>query len=492
MMKKRIHQIDLFRKFPHDVQNDVFNLLIQKGKDTSFGIDHQFKNIKTISDFCKYVPTRTYEELFPYIKRVRNNEKNVLWPGNVNWFAKSSGTTNDNSKYIPITKESLEECHYKGGKDMLSLYCNNFPETNLYNGKGLMLGGSLETNQVYNYTDGDLSAILINNFPFWVNMHRSPDLKTALLKDWELKLDLILKQSLRENITNITGVCSWVLVLLNKAIEKSNCNNIMDLWPNLELYMHGGVNFSPYKNQFENLIPSKNMNYLEGYNASEGFFGIQDQKHKKDLLLMLDYGIFYEFIPLDEFNKGNKEAICLHKVKLNTPYVLVISTNSGLWRYIIGDTIRFTSLDPYRIKLVGRTQSYLNAVGEELMVENTDEALRICAFKHNCTISNYIVSPFFVKEGVAIHKWIIEFNKEPHSKNDFMFDLDDSLKKINSDYESKRYKNYLLLFPELIDVKQGLFYKWLSKNNRLGGQFKVPRLDNSSKIFKDILQVTIT
>ena len=491
MMKKRIHQIDLFRKFPHEVQNDVFNSLIHKGKYTCFGDDHKFKNIKTISDFCKHIPIRTYEEIFPYINRVRNNEKNVLWPGNVNWFAKSSGTTNDKSKYIPITKESLEECHYKGGKDMLSLYCNNFPETNLYNGKGLMLGGSLETNSVYNYTDGDLSAILINNFPFWVNMHRSPDLKTALLKDWELKLDLILKQSLHENITNITGVCSWVLVLLNKAIEVSNSKNIMDIWPNLELYMHGGVNFSPYKNQFENLIPSKNMNYLEGYNASEGFFGIQDQKHKKDLLLMLDYGIFYEFIPLDEFNKGNKEAICLHEVTLNTPYVLVISTNSGLWRYIIGDTIRFTSVDPYRIKLVGRTHSYLNAVGEELMVENTDEALRICAFKHNCTISNYIVAPFFVKEGVAVHKWIIEFIKEPQSKNNFLVDLDDSLKRINSDYESKRYKNYLLLFPELIDVKKGLFYKWLSKNNRLGGQFKVPRLDNSSKIFKDILQVDI-
>ena len=491
-MKKRIHQINLFRKFPHDVQKEVFSLLIEKGKNTSFGEDHKFHKINSIVDFRKQVPVRTYEELFSYINRVRESEKDVLWPGKVYWFARSSGTTNDKSKFIPITRDSLEECHFKGGKDMLSLYCNNFPETNLYNGKGLMLGGSLEQNMVYNYTDGDLSAILINNFPFWVNMHRSPDLQTALLKDWELKLDLISDQVLREDITNITGVCSWVLVLLNKILEKSGSENIQEVWPNLELYMHGGVNFSPYKNQFEKLITKENMNYLEGYNASEGFFGIQDQIQEKDLLLMLDYGIFYEFIPLDKFNKGNKEALCLKDVSLNTTYVIVISTNAGLWRYIIGDTVRFTSLDPYRIKIVGRTQSYLNAVGEELMVENADEALKICAEKHNCTISNYIVSPFFINEAIAVHKWIIEFVRFPASKSDFMRDLDDSLKKLNSDYESKRYKDYLLLPPELIDVKKGIFYNWLSKNNRLGGQYKVPRLDNSTKIFLDILQANRT
>ena len=491
-MKKRIHQINLFRKYPHDVQKEVFSLLIEKGKSTSFGVDHKFHKINSIDEFRKQVPVRTYEELFSYISRVRENEKDVLWPGRIDWFAKSSGTTNDKSKYIPISRDSLEECHFKGGKDMLSIYCNNFPETNLYNGKGLMLGGSLEQNRVYNYTDGDLSAILINNFPFWVNMHRSPDLQTALLKDWELKLDLISDQVLREDITNITGVCSWVLVLLNKILEKSGAENIKEVWPNLELYMHGGVNYSPYKNQFEKLIPKGNMNYLEGYNASEGFFGIQDQQKEKDLLLMLDYGIFYEFIPLDMFNKSNKEAVCLKDVSLNTTYVIVISTNAGLWRYIIGDTVRFTSLDPYRIKIVGRTQSYLNAVGEELMVENADEALKICAQKHNCTISNYIVAPFFKNDAVAIHKWIIEFVRFPDSKSDFMIDLDDSLKKLNSDYESKRYKDYLLLPPELIDVRKGVFYDWLSKNNRLGGQYKVPRLDNSTKIFLDILQLNRT
>ena len=487
-MRKRIHQINLFRKFPHDVQKEVFSSLIEKGKSTSFGTDHKFHKINSIDDFRKHVPVRTYEELFSYIKRVRENEKNVLWPGKIEWFARSSGTTNDKSKYIPISKDSLEDCHFKGGKDMLSLYCNNFPETNLYNGKGLMLGGSLEHNNTYRYTDGDLSAILINNFPFWVNMHRSPDLQTALLKDWELKLDLITDKALREDITNITGVCSWVLVLLNKIIEKSGADSIQEVWPNLELYMHGGVNFSPYKNQFDNLIPVENMNYLEGYNASEGFFGIQDQIQKKDLLLMLDYGIFYEFIPLDKFKKSNRESICLKDVSLNTTYVLVISTNAGLWRYIVGDTVRFTSVDPYRIKIVGRTQSYLNAVGEELMVENADEALKICTEKHKCTISNYIVSPFFINEAIAVHRWIIEFNILPDSKSEFMRDLDDSLKKLNSDYESKRYKDYLLLPPELIDVKKGVFYNWLSKNNRLGGQFKVPRLDNSSTIFQDILQ----
>lgn len=489
-MRKRIHQIDFFRKYPIEVQEEVLEKLIAKAKDTSFAIDHNFKNIKSYSDFKNQIPLRRYEELYPYIKRQKKGEKNVLWPGKVKCFAKSSGTTNDRSKYIPISEESLRECHYKGGKDMLSLYCNNYPNTKMFNGKGLMLGGSLKNSS--DYTEGDLSAILINNFPFWVNMHRSPTLETALLKEWNRKLDLMTNQALKENITNITGVCSWVLVLLHKIIEKSGAKNIAEVWPNLELYMHGGVNFSPYKNQFNQLIPCSNMNYLEGYNASEGFFGIQDQKDDKDLLLMLDYGIFYEFISLSDYHRGEKITINLRDVKLYEIYVIVISTNAGLWRYIIGDTIRFTCLNPFRIKIVGRTQSFINAVGEELMVENAEEALRLSSEKHQCMISDYIVSPVFVDKAVAYHKWIIEFSDKPDSLENFKIDLDKNLKLLNSDYESKRTNDFVLLPPEIIEAKPRLFYTWLEKNKRLGGQYKVPRLDNSTEIFNEILELNTT
>ena len=490
LMRQRIHQIDFFRNHPIKVQKEVFDNLITKAKGTSFGIDHNFKNIKSYYEFKNQVPLRSYEELYPYIDRQKKGEKNVLWPGKVQCFAKSSGTTNDRSKYIPMSEESLKECHYKGGKDMLSLYCTNFPDTNIFNGKGLMLGGSL--NNVSGFIEGDLSAILIKNFPFWVNMHRSPDLETSLLKEWNRKLDLITNQAIKQNITNITGVCSWVLVLLHKIIEKSGANNITEVWPNLELYMHGGVNFGPYKNQFSHMIPSSDMNYLEGYNASEGFFGIQDQKNEKDLLLMLDYGIFYEFISLSNFNKGERNTVSLRDIELGEIYVIVISTNAGLWRYIIGDTIRFTCLNPFRIKIVGRTQSYINAVGEELMVENTDQALRLASEKHQCMISDYIVSAVFVERAVAYHKWIIEFSKKPDSLEDFKLDLDTNLKLLNSDYESKRNNNFVLLPPEIVEAKSGLFYDWLEKNNRLGGQYKVPRLDNSTEIFKEISELNTT
>jgi len=491
-MKKRIHQIDLFCKYPIRAQEDVFENLIEKGKHTSFGREHSFPSVSSYSDYCNQVPVRTYEELFPYIDKLKKGKENVLWPGKVKWFAKSSGTTNARSKYIPISKESLENCHFKGGKDMLSLYANNFPKTNMYNGKGLMLGGGQKYNSIYNFTEGDLSAILIDNFPFWVNIHRTPDLKTALLKNWDEKLNLISDQALKEDVTNITGVPSWVLVLLHKILEKSGAKDIREIWPNLELYMHGGVNFDPYKDQFEKLIPSNKMSYLEAYNASEGFFGIQDQKDSKDLLLMLDYGIFYEFIPLSSYNKGDKIAITLKDVVIDDIYVIVISTNAGLWRYIIGDTIRFTSITPFRIKIVGRTQSYINAVGEELMVENAESALRLCSEKYNCMVSDYIATAVFVKKGIAFHKWIIEFSVPPKSEGDFMKDLDNILRGVNSDYNAKRTNNFVLLPPELVVAKKDLFYKWLEKHNRLGGQFKVPRLDNSSEIFNEILELNIT
>lgn len=492
VMRKRIHQINFFRDNPNQAQDNVFQSLIENGKFTTFGAEHNFIEINSYSDFSKKIPLRTYEQLFPYIEKIRKGEKDVLWPGEIKMFAKSSGTTNDRSKYIPISEESLKNCHFKGGKDMLSLYCNNFTNTNIFNGKGLMLGGSKESNTTFQFVDADLSALLLDNFPFWVNMHRVPDLETALMKDWDKKLDMMCEQALNSNVTNITGVPSWMLVLFNRMIEKSGAKNILEIWPNLELYMHGGVNFGPYINQFKRFIPSENMNYLEGYNASEGFFGIQDQKNSKDLLLMLDYGVFYEFLLLSEYNNGEMKAIPLADVKLDKVYVIVISTNGGLWRYIIGDTIRFTSLNPYRIKIVGRTKSFLNSVGEELVVENTELAVEECSLIHKCSISDYIATSIFVEDGIAQHKWIIEFKTDPNSKKEFMKDLDKKLREINSDYDAKRSEGYCLLPPEIIVAEEGLFTEWLRNNERLGGQYKVPRLDNSSKIFFDIMKSKTT
>ena len=491
VMKKRIHQIYNFKENPIKTQNGVLEYLLEKGKSSLFGVNHNFHEIRSYSEFTQKVKIRTYEDIFPYIEKIRSGERDILWPGKVDWFAKSSGTTNDKSKYIPVSKESLINCHFKGGKDMLSLYSDNFPESEIYNGKGLMMGGSLDfTNQ--NYTDGDLSAILLDNFPFWVNMHRIPDIETALMKDWESKLQKMTSQALKSDVTNITGIPSWMLVLFKNMLDKSGAKNISEIWPNLELYMHGGVNFEPFKKQFETLIPTNKMNYLEAYNASEGFFGIQDQKHSKDLLLMLDYGIFYEFIPLSEYNNGKREAITLDRIKIGVVYVLIISTNAGLWRYVIGDTIRFTSDNPFRIKIVGRTKSFLNSVGEELMVENTDEALKNCLESDNCSIKDYIVTSVHDENGKVFHHWIIEFVKEPKNKDNFMSCLDKNLRLINSDYDSKRSKNLLLQTPQLTIANKDLFYKWLEKNNRIGGQFKIPRLDSTSRIFNDIIKMNIT
>ena len=317
----------------------------------------------------------TYEEITHYIDRVRNGEENILWPGKIKWFAKSSGTTNNKSKFIPISKESLHDCHFKGGKDMLSLYGNNFPNSNIYNGKGLMLGGSITETQSGKAKEGDLSAILLDEFPFWVNYHRIPDIETALMSEWEEKLERIAQQAVNENITNLTGVPSWMLILLKQIVKISGKKNISEVWPNLELYMHGGVNFEPYRSQFEELIPSKKMNYLEAYNASEGLIGLQDKSPSEGMLLMLDYGIFYEFIPMEKFSIGIMEPINLKDVELNKKYAIVISTNGGLWRYLIGDIIEFTTLYPFRIKISGRTKNCINTFGEELMVHNTDTAI---------------------------------------------------------------------------------------------------------------------
>ena len=488
-MQKRIRNINEFIQEPIKYQKDVFNYLIKNGKKTKFGKEHDFDKITDYNNFKNQIPVRSYEELSAYIEKIRKGEEDILWPGKVNWFAKSSGTTNSKSKFIPITKESLVDCHLKGGKDMLSLYENNFPKTNIYNGKGLMLGGSIENSESGRFKDGDLSAILLHEFPFWVNYHRVPDLNTAVMKEWNKKLDAIAIQAVNENITNLTGVPSWMLILLKRILKLSGKNNISEVWPNLELYMHGGINFEPYKEQFKALIPSEKMNYLEGYNASEGFLGIQDKNPSKGILLMLNYGIFYEFIPMKAFKQGKLNTIELSNVELNKQYALVISTNAGLWRYLIGDVIQFTNIYPFRIKIVGRTKSCINTFGEELMVHNTDAAISKSCQKYNCSITDYTVAPIFINDHSGGHQWFIEFSKKPQKLNLFMKEIDVQIKKINSDYETKRNNNLILKFPELEVIENNEFYIWMKENNRLGGQHKIPRLMENRKIAERILSI---
>lgn len=489
IIRKRIKNINRVIANPIKYQKNLFNYLLKKGIKTKFGEEHDLIKINNYKDFKNQVPIRTYEELDPYIQRIRKGEESVLWPGKVKWFAKSSGTTNHQSKFIPITKESLKDCHYKAGKDMLSLYENNFKKNTLYNGKGIMLGGSFSSVTNKKYIDGDLSAILLKEFPLWVNHHRIPDIDTALMEEWDEKLEKIAKQAINANITNLTGVPSWMLILLKRILAISGKKNILEIWPDLELYMHGGVNFDPYKKQFQELIPSNKMNYLEGYNASEGFIAIQDKNPSKGMLLMLNYGIFYEFIPIKKYLQGKRSAINLSEVKLNEQYALVITTNGGLWRYLIGDVIEFTTLTPFRIKIIGRTKSYLNAFGEEIMVHNTDSAIKKSCTKYNCSITDYTVAPIFIDNESGGHQWLIEFSKKPQNLKLFMKEIDYQLKQLNSDYEAKRTDNLIIRFPELIVIENNEFYLWLKENNRLGGQYKIPRLSANRDIAEKIISI---
>ncbi len=488
-MRNRIKKINNNIYNPIKCQTKVFNYLIRKGIKTKFGKEHQFNRIYNYDQFKKQVPIRKYEQFTEYISKIKNGEKDVLWPGKMKFFAKSSGTTNNKSKYIPITKESLHSCHFKAGKDMLSIYENNFSKNNIYNGKGLMLGGSIQKSKTKKIIIGDLSAILIKKFPFWVNYHRVPDKKTALMHNWDQKLEKIAKQAVNENITNITGVPSWMLILLKRILKISGKKNIVEVWPNIELYIHGGINFAPYKKQFEQLIPRKKMNYLEGYNASEGFFGIQDKTKSKGMLLMLDYGVFYEFIPMHKYRQNKLEAIDLSNVEINTNYALVITTNAGLWRYLIGDVVEFTSISPYRIKIIGRTKSYINTFGEELMIHNTDKAIDIACQEFNCIINEYMVAPIHISKKTGGHEWFIEFVKQPENLTLFMHELDFQIKNLNSDYEAKRYKNLILRPPKLVVIENNEFYIWLKENNRLGGQYKIPRLTENRVIADRIIKI---
>ena len=490
ILKKRKYQIDLFVKHPIEVQEEVLYDLLSEARGTSIGRQYDFGSIKSYEVFAERVPIRQYESIEPLIERNRRGEQNVFWPGKIQWFAKSSGTTNAKSKFIPVSDEALDDCHFKAGKDMLCLYINNNEDTEIFKGKGLRLGGS---SAVYEDNDtyfGDLSAIIIENMPFWADISSAPSQKTALMSEWETKMDAIVHETIQEDITSLAGVPSWMLVLLNRVLEVTGKQNLLQVWPNLEVYFHGGVNFKPYREQYEKLIPKKDFRYYETYNASEGFFAIQDQNDSDELLLMLDYGIFYEFIPMDRFEGEDSKAIPLEQVELGRNYALVISTNSGLWRYLIGDTVKFTNLKPYRIKITGRTKHHLNVFGEELMVENAEDALERTCKMTGSQIMEYTVAPVFMNGGRnGGHEWLIEFRKQPESMENFTRILDESLKEVNSDYEAKRYMDMTLRMPTVHVARDGLFYDWLKAKNKLGGQHKVPRLSNRRDYLEELMSL---
>jgi hypothetical protein len=489
IMKQRIHQIELFLKYPNEVQQDWLFKLLAAARNTEWGIKHDYVSIKSAEEFRNRVPVQNYETIKSYIVRLRQGEQNLLWHSDIKWFAKSSGTTSDKSKFIPVSLESLEECHFKGGKDLLSIYCNNNPDTKLFDGKLLSLGGSHRINSFSNESFyGDLSAILIQNLPFWIQLLRTPDLSIALMDEWEEKIDRMARVTMLEDVTNISGVPSWTMVLLKRILELSDKKDLNEVWPNLELFVHGGVSFTPYREQFKKIIPKSSMNYLETYNASEGFFGIQDQHKSDEMLLMLDYGIYYEFMDMDDVAKENPATIGLDKVVPFKEYALIISTNAGLWRYQIGDTVMFTSTNPYRIKITGRTASFINAFGEELIVDNAEKAMAEACDRTSSVVKDYTAAPVYITENTnGAHEWLIEFEKAPPDLKQFSIYLDEALKKLNSDYEAKRYLDMALRQPILRAMPENTFYRWLKSKDKLGGQHKVPRLSNNRKIVDEIL-----
>ncbi|MDZ4664132.1 MAG: GH3 auxin-responsive promoter family protein [Bacteroidota bacterium] len=486
LMKKRMHQIELFMKYPVDVQMEWMHNLLNSASETEYGKTYNFAEINSYEQFKKQVPINDYESLKPYIERNRKGEQNLLWHTDIKWFAKSSGTT-DKSKFLPVSLEHLDGCHYKGGRDMVTLHCINNLETQLFTGKNLALGGSFKEDHFGDHHSfhGDVSAIIIQNLPMWAEFFRAPNVSIALMDEWESKLEKLSDTMTSENVTSIAGVPSWMLVLLKRILERSGAKTIKEVWPNFEVYFHGGVSFGPYKEQFKQLFGSDKVSYLQLYNASEGFFGIQDQLNSDEILLMLDYGIFYEFQELGQ----DKPVICLDEVKVGVDYEIIISTNAGLWRYRLGDVIQFTSINPYRFIITGRTKQFINVFGEELMVHNADNAIAAACEKTHAMVRDYTVAPVFMNENAGAHEWLIEFERQPNNFEFFVALLDEALKKQNSDYEAKRYNNYVLHAPVVKNIPQNSFYNWLKFNNKLGGQYKVPRLNNKRDILEEVLKV---
>jgi GH3 auxin-responsive promoter len=489
-LKKRFHQIELFLKYPIEVQEELLFQLLQKAKNTEVGKKYDFASINNYKSFAERIPISTYEENEAQIERARRGESNIFWPTPIKWFAKSSGTTNAKSKFIPVSQDSLEDCHYAASKDLLCIYFHNNPESQLFVGKSLRLGGSKELYKENGTAFGDLSAILIDNMPFWAEFSSTPSNEVSLMADWETKMQAIVDETIKEKVSSLAGVPSWMLVLLNHVVETTGKDNLFDVWPGLEVYFHGGVNFDPYVDQYRKLLPLDDFKYYEIYNASEGFFAIQDHNDRKDLLLMLDYGIFYEFIPMDTYGSIHEKVIPLSEVEIGKNYAIIITTNAGLWRYKVGDTVRFTSVSPYRIRVSGRTKHHINVFGEELIIENADTALRKTAGITQSEILDYTAGPIFMKgKEKGAHEWIIEFKTPPDNIKKFEEVLDRSLQEVNSDYEAKRFNNTTLNAPKIHSARENLFYDWLKAYGKLGGQHKIPRLSNSRDFIEELLKM---
>jgi hypothetical protein len=494
-IKRRTSRIEEFRNFPIETQQEMFHSLIDRAKFTDFGIKHGFKDFSDIKDFQERVPVVTYEEHYPWIERVLKGEKNVLWPSEIKWFSKSSGTTNSRSKYIPVSDESLEECNYRGGKDLLTLYIENKPDSQLFEGKSISIGGSLHANPFNTPAMvGDISAIITRNMPKWAEIFRIPPPEIALLDKWEDKMEKMIEICSTENVTGIAGVPTWTVVLIESIMQRMGVKNALEFWPQFEVFFHGAVSFTPYRKLFkESIFPSSQVNYFESYNASEGFFAIQDDLALPDqMLLMLDYGVFFEFLPAEEWNKEFPKALTLDQVELGKNYAVVISTNGGLWRYKIGDTVKFTSIYPFRIKISGRTKHFINTFGEELVVENADQAIAYVSEKTGVTIKDYTAGPVFMDaNSKGGHEWIIECTEIPQDKSKFTALLDDKLREVNSDYDAKRQNDIALVKPIIHFVDSGTFFHWMESRGKLGGQNKVPRLSNTREYIDDIIKSTI-
>ncbi|EKB49489.1 GH3 auxin-responsive promoter family protein [Cecembia lonarensis] len=494
IFKNRIGQIDNFKKNPIEVQRDTFEELIASARRTEFGKQHGFSSIKKYQDFAANVPVQSYEEMQSFFERIMKGEQNLLWPSEILWFSKSSGTTSSRSKYIPVSNEALEDCHFKGGKDMITLYVNNYPDSRLFSGKSLSIGGSLSNNPINPDSEiqvGDISAVIMQNLPLWVQFARTPGLEIALMQEWESKIERMAREVMDENVVSISGVPTWTIVLLQRILELKKAKHILEVWPNLEVFFHGAVAFGPYRSLFKELIPSPKMRYMETYNASEGFFGIQDQTNSDEMLLMLDYGIFYEFIPMEDWEKDSPKVIPLSEVEIGKNYAIIISTNAGLWRYKIGDTVKFTSTQPYRFKISGRTKHFINAFGEEVIVENAERAVQAASEATGATITNFTAAPVYFGDSSSkgAHEWVIEFKKFPDDKEKFTAVLDQKLREINSDYDAKRYKDLALSQPKVHFSEEGLFEKWLKSKGKLGGQNKVPRLSNTREYLDEVLSL---
>lgn len=492
VIRKRIRQIELFMDHPEEVQQNVLASNVARSTNTEYGKQYGFDSISSYTTFKEQVPIVQYEDIEPLITRIKNGEQNVLWPSEIRWFAKSSGTTNAKSKFIPLSNDSLEDCHFKAGKDMLALYFYNKPDSKIFTGRSLRLGGSTQISNINNQSYfGDLSAILIENFPVWVELRSIPSRDISLMDEWESKMNAIALASINEDVTSLAGVPSWMLVLMNHILKTTGKQSIKEVWPNLELYMHGGVSFEPYRAQFKSIMPNNGFEFMEIYNASEGFFGIQDQPGSRDMLLMLDYGIFYEFIPLEYLdNDPYAHIIPLSDVECNAIYAMVITTNGGLWRYNIGDTIEFTSTRPYRFRIAGRTKHFINVFGEELMVSNADAALQQASDAHGCRVVDYTAAPVYMQGNESgAHEWLIEFSPAPADIVAFTETLDAALKSLNTDYEAKRHKNMALKMPIIHQAPKDVFYRWLKDKGKLGGQHKVPRLMNNRSILEELLAI---